>query len=84
MLAAFTDGRTGDPSSRFSASIRWEDQTISQATITGSKGKYTVTVPSPGHTFKKAGTYKIPVTISEGAATSGPSVTRVTVTVVVK
>ena len=61
-VATFHDGDAAAGANQYSASIKWGDGSTSTGKITGSGGKFTVTGT---HAYKKHGSYKITVTITD-------------------
>jgi hypothetical protein len=63
-VATFTTTYTGNVASDFTATIDWGDGVITNGTITGSNGSFTVNGGS-GHAYADEGTYGIKVTIKD-------------------
>jgi hypothetical protein len=62
VVASYTDGTTTATASDFTASIVWGDGTKTSGTVAGASGSFTV---SGIHTYAKAGTFTISVTLHD-------------------
>jgi PKD repeat protein len=75
-VATFTDDNPNAPVSDFSASINWGDGTTTKGNVATSGSKFSV---SGTHTYNKAGTFTIKISIKDDGGSTASATTTVTI-----